>query len=565
MKVRVPIMVQDPMISHWKGIDSIEHFDIDREEFFLDGPVTKRVAVLDFDPESGALSTGTRFIPPPPDRVLGRYNIANENDLHARDFIQVNSLATVLKTMYMLEKDDTLGRSLTWAFDGPQLLVIPRAGEWANAYYERDSHSLQLFFFEDRRDSARKIFTCHSRDIIAHETGHAILDGIAPDLYHAITPQSLALHEAVADLTALLMAFESHTLREAVLKVTNGSIRNSTAFCTVAEEFGRASDPDSNIGALRSLLNEKNLIPGDINCVVRNEPHALSEVLSGALYAVMVKIHEKLKDKYSGGDSNKRFSVSGKALAVGADRFRCMLFRALDYLPPGEVSFADYGRAIIAADQASYPDDDQERKCIVEEFVRRNMVVNQDALKVETNFEYPPLNEVNLQTLADSDWFAYDFANKNRDFLCIPSNIPFKLRPRLDVTKLYYYRDGERRVRECIFKVSWDYLESNNMGSRYPDQRRITVGTTLAIDWGTKKVRALLTSDHTNRPKELSEQQEDREIMLRHLVDEDLVKLGRHAIGPDGKQLHTVVCAASTQGFMHLRGAARMLHITRRF
>lgn len=565
MKVRVPIMVQDPMISNWKGIDPIEHFDIDKEEFFLDGPVTKRVAVLDFDCETGELLPGTRFIPPPPGRVLGRYDIANENDLHAKDFIQVNSFATVLKTMYMLEKEDTLGRTLTWAFDGPQLLVIPRAGEWANAYYERDSHSLQLFFFADRQDSERKIFTCHSRDIIAHETGHAILDGIAPDLYHAITPQSLALHEAVADLTALLMAFESHKLRDGVLEATRGSIKNSTAFCYVAEEFGKASDPDSNIGALRSLLNEKNLIPGDEHCVVRNEPHALSQVLSGALYTVMVKIHEQLKKKYSGGDASKEFSVSGKALAVGANRFRCMMFRALDYLAPGEISFADYGRAIIAADQASYPDNDQHRKWIVEEFVRRNMVTDQDALEVETNFEYSPLKAIDLQSLVDSDWVAYDFANKHRDFLRIPSDIPFKLRPRLDVTKKYYHHDGERRVRECIFKVSWDNPESNNIGSRYPDKRRITVGTTIAIDWETKKVRALLTSDHGKRPKELKEQREDRDKMLRFLVAEDLVKLGNQAIGPDGEILRTVVSAESTQGFMHLRGGARMLHITRRF
>jgi hypothetical protein len=557
-------MIQDPLTARYKEIEPVEHFDIVNEDFFLDGPVTKRVAVLDFDPKTKVLLAGVPFRPPPPDRVLGRYDIADENDIHATDFIQVNCLATVLRTMYLFEEDDTLGRNLSWAFDAPQLLVVPRAGEWPNAFYERDSHSLQLFYFKDQQDPDNTIYTCLSRDIISHETAHAILDGIAPDLYNAITPQSLALHEAVADLTALLMAFASHTLRETVLGYTNGSIENSTAFCCLAEEFGRARDPDTEIGCLRLLLNKKNLRPGDPDCVRRNEPHDLSQVLSGALYTVMVKIHEKLKDKFAGGDPNKEFSVSGKALAVGAERFRRIIFRALDYLPPGEVSFADYGRAIIAADQASHPDDEQERNWVREEFVNRCMVLSPEALQVQTNFEHPALKDVDVPTLVDSDWAAYQFANHNRKLLCIPRGIPFKVRPRLDVTKLYYHRDGKRKVRECLFKVSWDQLEPNRIGAGFPGRRRITVGTTLAIDRHTKKVRALLTSDHSKRPDEQREQRKDRHHLLRRMVDEDMLKIGHQAFGPDGKPLRSVVGADSTQGFMHVRGAARMLHIARR-
>lgn len=61
---------------------------------------------------------------------------------------------------------------------GPQLLVVPRAGEWANAFYERESRSLQFFYFSPSGES-RRIYTSHSQDIVAHETAHAILDGIA--------------------------------------------------------------------------------------------------------------------------------------------------------------------------------------------------------------------------------------------------------------------------------------------------------------------------------------------------------------------------------------------------
>jgi len=53
MRVRLP-MVQDPLTSRYKAMRLVEEFFADEEDFFLDGPVAKRVAVLDFDPETGA-------------------------------------------------------------------------------------------------------------------------------------------------------------------------------------------------------------------------------------------------------------------------------------------------------------------------------------------------------------------------------------------------------------------------------------------------------------------------------------------------------------------------------
>ncbi|UCE26241.1 MAG: hypothetical protein JSW52_07710 [Candidatus Coatesbacteria bacterium] len=583
MIVHIPRMEQDPMMmARYKGVKTVRVTI--NEEFFLDGPVTKRIAVLDFDADTGELKPGAKFRPPKPGRKIGTYAIEDETNVHARDFRQVNAFAIVYGTLNMLAKPHTLGRQLTWAFDGPQLLVVPNAGEWENAYYERDSHSLQLFYFRDPRypdEPDKTIYTCLSTDIIAHETGHAILDGIAPDLNDAITPQSLALHEAFADLTALWMAFEHRQLRKAVLDRTDGSIEDSSEFTAIAEEFGtvlkKMYDPGEEIGALRDINNKKNLIPGADDYVADIEPHALSQVLSGALYAVMVKIHNGLVDEYSGGDPNKRKSVSGKALAVGAARFKRMLFRALDYLPPGEISFADYGRAIIAHDQAHYPDDGQVREWIKDEFVKRGIVRNRDALEVKTNFEEPALENVNVEMLINSDWAAYQFANENRKLLHIPSRprrIPFEVRPRHDVLKLYYYgpKEFEKR-RECILKVSWDEIEPNRLGPRYPDRRRITVGTTLVIkmkkneytdEENTNTVRALLTSYHKKlRPEELKEQRAARDEMLQRLVDMGLLYPEKHVTGPDGKPLRSVVHAECARGPMHVRGTARTIHIAK--
>ncbi|MFC1825483.1 hypothetical protein ACFL9T_22450 [Thermodesulfobacteriota bacterium] len=236
MKVSVPVLVKDPEVAKWKDVPLVENFTIESEDRFLDGPVTRRVAVLDFDDESGGLRRGAKFLPPRPKRKVGRYDVPKGeilDDLSDPGFMQAAVFGGVYKTIAMFEEPDTLGRSISWAFPGSQLLVVPRAGEWANAFYERDSRSLQFFYIK-LHGSNRFVFTAHSQDIIAHETAHAIIDGVVPDLYHSQNPEGLAIHEAVADLTTLLMAFRSRKLVSRVLAQTEGSIKHSSAFTVAA-------------------------------------------------------------------------------------------------------------------------------------------------------------------------------------------------------------------------------------------------------------------------------------------------------------------------------------------
>ena len=561
MKAKVQIIVKDTSVTQFKEINPTESFVIDKEKFLLDGPVSEKVAVLDFDDKSGQLMTGTDFMPPSKKEKFGTYAVKNVNDLHSRDFQQVSVFGTVLKTMYMFEEEDVLGCPLTWAFKSPQLLVVPRAGEWANAFYERESHSLQFFYFDG-------VYTCLSQDIVSHETAHAILDGIAPDLYNSITPQSLALHEAIADLTALLMAFQCKELAVRVLVKTNGRIEDSSAFSGMAEQFQEKLDPNGNKLFLRDLWNQKTLNPkdnsidktGEPNLVKRNEPHDLSEVLSGALYSVFVKMYNTEKKVQIKKKTTSVKQAHFLALWIVTQRFKRMIFRALDYLPPGEVSFADYGRAIIAADQASHPDDKQERQWLREEFVKRGIVAKKEGLETDKNFDYPPLQEIDLEAFIqdDNDWAAYQFAEQNRSFLRIPDGVRFRVRPRLDTTKKYYRGSKKTEtVRECIFKVSWDKEEENG-NFRLPKKRHITVGTTLAIDWKTKKVRALLTSDSAGE----NIQVQDRNHFLEKLVDEGTLRMGHEAIGANGFPLSTAIRAEVLGDVMRVRSSAKMLHMS---
>lgn len=575
-------MIQDPRTRSRKGI--VEGFMPETEEFLLDGPVSRRIAVIDFDPDTGKLEQGAKFYPPDSKRKTACYRDNKGKDVYRMEgkevykpeFMQVSVFSTVLKTINMFEgtrkkRDSVLGRSINWVFDSPQILVVPRAGEMANAYYHRDSNSLQFFYFLSPKDK-EKVYTCLSRDIVAHETGHAIIDGIAPDLLDAYTPESLAIHEAVADLTSLLMAFESRNLALMVLRETSGSIDDTTQFSSIGEEFG--IELMKNGRYLRNLKNEKNLEKGDENCVKSMDPHVLCEVMSGALYEVMIKIHERLKTKYSADYAQKKdpeFSASGKALAVGAMILRRIIFRALDYLPPGEISFADYGRAMMAVDTISSPKHEETREWIASELVKRRVVEEPESLYVPVRFIYEPLERFNISSLLSSDWPAYRFVHENKDLFHIPDNTSFQVLPRLYAEKKYDRASG----RECIFKVTWSHVEPNEIGSGLPEQRRIKVGTTLAIDWDTGGILTKLSNAPPVESNESSftepqlryareeykRQFESRNRFLTKLADDELLMREEKCFSPEGLPLLSIIPYSVVDGVLRVRKTGNRLHI----
>lgn len=578
MKVRVPVLIKDPAVTEWKDLPPSEPFEIEGEDIFLDGPVSRRVAIVDFEPGSGKLSRGARFLPADNAEGVGRYE-CRDNDLSDPAFAQVALFGGVHKTLAMFEEADTLGRRITWGFGRPQLLVVPRAGEWANAFYERDSHSLQFFYFRSEQ-TGQIIHASHSQDIIAHETAHAVIDGVAPDIYDAVSPQSLAIHEAMADIATLLMAFRSRKLAARVLEQTGGSLQRSNAFTGVGEQMGMALGRRHEV--LRELNNTRTMKDRGLD---RSEPHALSEVLSGALYRVMVSIYDQLravpanevappskvalKAEYeqwqqSNEPSAQRYQrgqrdpgmASGRALFIAGERFKRTVLRGLDYLPPGELTFADLGRAILASDEASHPDSAEQRQVLAREFHKRGIIASKSAINVDTNYEHAALDKIDFEELLRSDWAAYRFADRWRRLLGIPRAIPFEVRPRLDVTKTYYHSgEGKNELRELLFKVAWTVTERSRVGGGLPKLRRLTRGSTLAIDWKRRLVRAVVRSEPAQADAL------DRDAMVARLLDNEQIAIGGSALGPGGRQLRGVVRGDVAAGALRLRATARALHL----
>lgn len=585
MKVQVPVIVKDPEVSDYKGIHPTEIVDID-EDRCLDGPISPRVAVLDFDPKSGRLESGVPFVAAADPRKPGSYDIpdplTSAGGPISREAAAVSLFGTIHKTLQLFEEPDALGREVTWAFDSPQLLAVPRAGDWPNAFYERESRSVQFFSFDS---GGRTVFTGHSQDIVAHETAHAIVDGVAPDLYNAITPQALAIHESVADLTAVLCSMRSEELVRGVLNARD-SIADSNVFSGIGEQFARALEVKRHY--LRNLNNTRSLRSDapDADRVDRADPHSLSEVLSGALYRVLIDIFDELKGEYHtkniaseeiveadeaafsvkqarqyAPDKTMHTTAPIKALYVAAQRFKRTLYRGLDYLPPGDATFADLGRTILAADQASHPDSSRQRDRLISEFLQRGIVPSVADLAVQTNFEHPSMRGLDLEDLVESDYVAYEFANLNRRLLNIPNDVTFEVRPRLDVKRLYWHREGSRTMREILFKVAWTETETATV-TGLPRKRRFSRGTTLAIkapDTGSRQPPEIRTVVSTGAT---AEARRDRTAFLGRLIATRTLRIGETAVGPTGKLLRGAIRGDLRDGALRVKGTSRFLHVT---
>lgn len=492
----------------------------DGHDRFLDGPATRRFAVVDFDPATGApLPPPATFVPFRSNPRSGRY-VAGDGDASAAS-LAINAFGTVFQTVRMFEGPDALGRQVHWAFGGEQLLVVPRAGEWANAFYDRGTRSLQFFSFDGA--TGARVHTALSRDVVAHECGHALLDAVVPSLYDSSTPQSVAIHEAVADLVAVVMALDSRRLREAVLARSDNSLAEESAFSSIAEEFGMARPSAEGLSrrALRELRNDDT-----VHTLANARPHVLSTLLSAIFYDCLSGVFAARFEAERSSDDGEvsAAAAANKALGTAHIIFRRLLLRGIDYLPPGELSFADVGRATLAADRAACPDADagdallRQRERLAAQFVERGLV----ATSAELRSPRPAALAVALDEvprLHGSDWAAYEYVTRHRAAMGIPRGVAFTVLPRVDSTKVVgARRDGVAPVRrELILKVSWNATED---AAGAPGRRRVVpTGATVAVGWDTGECLAVVRSDVTG-PQHRTE----RDTLLLQLEQRGLLE-----------------------------------------
>jgi len=200
------------------------------------------------------------------------------------DFDSVHSFAVVrmVLTLYQRFQSPT---PVPWQWNvggnTDALGVWPHAGVTQNAFYSRSQKALKFFYF-DSGSPPKTIFTCRSLDIVAHETGHAILDGLKPGwLGIGNPPQTGALHESFGDLTAIFLALSQLDQVEAIIAQTKANLHAKNFLADLAEQFGLA------LGRPNGLRNADN----DLKLSqVGSEVHELSQVFTGGIYDVLADI-----------------------------------------------------------------------------------------------------------------------------------------------------------------------------------------------------------------------------------------------------------------------------------
>jgi len=275
-------------------------------------------------------------------------------------FDSVHTFTVVRQTLTMYQR--ALGSTVPWQWNASNctdpLSVYPHAGVTQNAYYSRNEKALKFFYFDTQQPAPHTVFTCESLDIVSHETGHAVLDGLKPNWLMAAVAQTGALHEAFGDLTAIFLAMSQFDQVEAVIAQTKANLHDKTFLSDLAEEFGLA------LGRTNGLRNADN----DLKLSqVTNEVHDLSQCFTGTIYDVLADWF--LYQKMAKPTTDPAFLLYGTAAEL-----RMVLLKAIAASPAASATFTDVANQMLnVCANLNLPV--QYRNSIRNQFTRREIVV----------------------------------------------------------------------------------------------------------------------------------------------------------------------------------------------
>ncbi len=345
---KLTVLAQDPAVV----VDgSVPVADIEiPEEPLSPGPRGYRVYVIDYDASHDTLYAPAR-IP-----VLGRPidELLRDPAFHAQHVYGV-----VTRTLACFE--EALGRKVAWSFDGHQLMVAPHAFEDPNAFYSKRDRALYFGYFTGPKKE--RVFTCLSYDVVAHETTHAILDGLRGRYTFPSSPDQAAFHEGFADAVALLSVFSLPDVVERFLiaKGRNTSWVHLEALSVERLKesalFGLGESLDPGGRALRRSVK----IPEDPKLKDQSEflePHRRGELFVASLLGTFLRIWRRRIEGLS-ADPNPRLYVTKVAEEgqAAAEHLLRMVIRAVDYAPATDLLFGDFLSALLTSDREIQPDD----------------------------------------------------------------------------------------------------------------------------------------------------------------------------------------------------------------
>ena len=393
------------------------------------GPVGKYLEVIDYDANNKCYYQPVNL--DDPWVILGNGLDPSESN---PQFHQQMVYAVASEMIARFES--ALGRSIKWSFgrwkwadrkEGEEggggvaeeendslvrLRIFPHGMQDANAYYSDDLGALVFGYFpaseaeSGRNLPGQTIFTCLSHDIIAHETAHALVDSQKDFFMEPTSADSLAFHEAFADIVALFQHFLFKEPLQEMIRLTGGQIfrdivapenrpgKNGALFqaelttdnplVALAVQFGEA------MGMRKALRSALGTPPNSKDLEKYFEPHKRGSILVAAVFDAFFSIYVRRTSDLmriaraggttgAGGLSDDLHPDLVNRLAETATKtathFLNICIRALDYCPPVDILFGDFLRAIITSDHDLFPDDKYGyRAALIDAFRSRGIV-----------------------------------------------------------------------------------------------------------------------------------------------------------------------------------------------
>lgn len=388
ISTRRPLKVYafDPMLGKRQG--GRITLDIPNEADLQKGPVGERIEVIDYDGANDVLYSPVSLND---ETILMQHGLEpTESDPR---FHQQMVYAVAMKVLENF--DIALGRKLYFLNSAgnrrKRLTIYPHAFQGANAFYDPELTALCFGYFKASEKNpgpnlpGQTVFTCLSQDIITHEMTHAIVDRLRPAFKEPTNIDVAAFHEGFADIVAIFQHFTFQSILREHIQETRGNLTSPNNLIDLASEFGYATGNEKPLRSAIDTKGEKNL-PDPTQYQKVTEPHARGSILVAAVFEAFFKTYQtKIKDliriatggtgKLPDGDLHpdlvNRIAIEASRTAQSILN---MCIRAFEYLPPVDITFGDYLRALVTADFELSPNDENgQRMALIEAFRARGI------------------------------------------------------------------------------------------------------------------------------------------------------------------------------------------------
>jgi hypothetical protein len=324
-------------------------------ESLLPGPQGARIRVVDYD-------GGNRQFYEPVD--LNDPAILMQGGLEPTEsdprFHQQMVYAVAAKVLENFDK--ALGRRIVFK-GNRRLTLLPHAFREANAFYDPRRWAINFgYFTADRRNPGENlpgqtVFTCLSHDIITHEVTHALVHRLRGYFLEPTNDDVFAFHEGFSDIVAIFQHFTFEAVLRDMIQRTHTNLRSPTELVKLASQFGYATGRGD---ALRSALDEDAPDPKLYENV--SEPHERGSILVAAVFdAFFATYQRRIQDllRIATGGTGRLpegelhpdlVTRIAREASRAADSILTMCIRAFEYLPPVDIRFGDYLRALVTSD-----------------------------------------------------------------------------------------------------------------------------------------------------------------------------------------------------------------------